>query len=145
MTMFVVQNGTDSTPSRTGEDYATGKTGIQDGQQAHTAILLPRPLGVMAVGDGLAITLMRQLLDRGIRIPEDISVVGVDNSELECEAADVPLTSVNTNANQIGYVAAARLDRLMAGERPAPGTVLIPPVAVVARASTDSVRLVTCH
>jgi LacI family transcriptional regulator len=51
--------------------------------------------------------------------------------------ADPPLSSVVLNAWRMGYEAAALLDRLMRGERPANTEVRIPPIDVATRQSTE--------
>jgi LacI family transcriptional regulator len=98
---------------------------------------LPRPVGVMAAYDIRG----RQLLDacRGIdlAVPDEVAVVGVDNDELLCELADPPLSSVVPDAHRAGHTAAALLDRLMRGKLVPPEPVLIPPLGVATRRSTD--------
>ena len=82
----------------------------------------------------------------GLRVPEEIAVVGVDNDELLCELADPPLSSVALNAEAGGYRVAALLDRMMrarARGRAArkPCRLLVEPLHVVTRRSTDIVAL----
>lgn len=99
---------------------------------------LPRPVGIMACNDVRA----RHVLDAcrflGLLVPDEVAVVGVDNAETFCELCDPPLSSVLPDAGRIGEEAAALLDRLMAGEAPPPHPLLIPPLGVVSRRSTDA-------
>jgi LacI family transcriptional regulator len=61
----------------------------------------------------------------------------VGNDELECRLTAPWLSSIAVPSQQIGFEAAALLDRLMGGQ-PAPGRpVLLPPLRVVTRHSTD--------
>ncbi len=63
--------------------------------------------------------------------------MSVDNDEYLCSLAIPSLTSIDVNPQQIGYEAAAVLDRMMAG-KPAPHwPVMITPRGVVTRQSTD--------
>lgn len=98
---------------------------------------LPKPVAVMAANDKRA----RQVLDvcryAGFRVPDDIAVIGVDNDEMLCQLCTPPLSSVEQGARRLGYEAASLLDRMMQGARPASLRVVINPVAVVARHSTD--------
>jgi LacI family transcriptional regulator len=98
---------------------------------------LPKPVAIMAATDKRA----RQVLDvcrfAGFRVPDDIAVVGVDNDEMLCQLCTPPLSSVEQGARRLGYEAAALLDRMMAGAKPASVRMIIDPVAVVARQSTD--------
>jgi len=69
--------------------------------------------------------------------PEQLAVMGVANDPSLGELAIPPLTSVDENPQEIGYQAAALLERLMEGE-PAPDeSIRISPRGVVARRSTD--------
>ena len=68
-------------------------------------------------------------------------LVGVDNEQVLCELCDPPMSSVAPNPVRIGYEAAALLDRLMAGAKAPSAPILIPPLGVVARQSSDITRI----
>jgi LacI family transcriptional regulator len=102
---------------------------------------LPRPVGVMASNDDRGREVLEACRDAGLRVPEEVAVVGVDNDELLCELADPPLSSVALNAEAGGYRAAALLDRMMRGTSRKPRRLLVEPLRVVARRSTDVVAL----
>jgi len=98
---------------------------------------LPRPCGVMGCNDVWAHDVILACQSIGLRVPEDIAVVGVDNDELVCELAEVPISSVAVAAQRIGYQAATILAEGMAG-RPMPSEpVEVPPMGVVTRQSSD--------
>jgi LacI family transcriptional regulator len=99
---------------------------------------LPRPLAVFAGQDNLGATLIEICVRNGIHVPEEVSVLGVDNIELLCEGAVVPLSSIRTRLQEVGYRAAKQLDRLMSGEvtNDEPPE-LVSPHSVVVRRSTD--------
>ncbi len=98
---------------------------------------LPKPAGIFAATDDLALDLLRTCGDAGVSVPEEIAVLGCDNGELICNFAPVPLSSVDPNLELQGYEAARLLDRLMDG-KPAPAEpVLVPPKGVVTRQSTN--------
>lgn len=103
---------------------------------------LPRPLAVFAGQDNLGATLVEICVRNGIHVPEEVAVLGVDNIDLLCETAVVPLSSIRTNLTEVGYQAAAQLDRLMRGEigNDEP-PLLIPPHSIVRRQSTDSLAV----
>jgi LacI family transcriptional regulator len=120
-----------------------------DVQRELTAWLapLPKPLGVMACNDLRARHVLEACRTLGLKVPHDVAVIGVDNDALVCELTNPPLSSVDQAARQIGYEAAAALDRLMAGtgrRGPRPRQdksaqrLVVPPIGVVARASTDT-------
>lgn len=70
-------------------------------------------------------------------VPDALAVIGVDKDEVLCELSSLPLSGVILNAQQIGYEAAALLDRLMAGESDLDAPVLVKPIGVAERHSTD--------
>jgi LacI family transcriptional regulator len=71
-------------------------------------------------------------------VPLEVAVVGVDNDELLCELATPPLSSVALNAEAGGYRAAELLDRMMKGETVEPQRLVVEPLYVVQRRSTES-------
>lgn len=108
---------------------------------AEWLVKLPKPVGLMACNDirGRQVTKLCRL--GGLMVPEQVAVVGVDNDEVLCELSDPPLTSVVPNAVGIGYEAALLLDRLMAGKTPGPAPILVPPLGVITRGSSDVLAL----
>ncbi len=106
---------------------------------------LPKPVGVMACNDirGQQVLNLCGRLD--ILVPETVAVIGADNDEVLCELSDVPLSSVVPDTLRIGYEAAALLNRLMAGGRAPAKPILIPPIEVVNRRSTDVLALDDPH
>lgn len=54
----------------------------------------------LAIADPIALGVLRELRQQGLRVPEDVSVVGFDNSYL-CEYMYPPLTSVNIPKNRL--------------------------------------------
>jgi len=108
----------------------------------HQLEKLPRPLAVFTGQDNLGATLIEICSRKGISVPEEISVLGVDDIELLCDCLTVPLSSINTNLEKMGYTAAQQLDRLMAGEiTNEEPPVLIEPKEVILRQSTDALAI----
>jgi LacI family transcriptional regulator len=98
---------------------------------------LPKPAALLAEIDDYAIEVVQAAVSAGIHVPEELAVLGVGNDELRCPLAPVPLSSINDNEQGIGQQSAALLEQLMNG-RPAPQQPLIvPPLGVVTRQSTD--------
>ncbi len=98
---------------------------------------LPRPVGVMACNDLRGLHILDACQRRGLRVPDEVAVIGVDDNALFCDLCDPPLTSIIPNAEQIGYEAAALLDRLMAGGVAGFEVATVPPLGVTTRLSTD--------
>lgn len=106
---------------------------------------LKPPVGMLAVHDARASLAVNSCLNLGLRVPDDVGIIGADNSEAVCEFAQVRLSSVPPNHHQIGYEAAAMLNRMMIGEPPPQDTLLIPPMEVVRRESTDIIAVEEPH
>ena len=99
---------------------------------------LPKPCGVFCCDDMRAEWLTVVCQNIGLQVPEDISILGVDDNPVYCESASPPLSSVHMPARQVGYEAARLLGEMLESGRPlAPPRILLPPTAVQARASTD--------
>jgi len=107
------------------------------GALARWLLTLPRPLGLMACNDARALQILEACRMAGLRVPEDVAVVGVDNEEAVCSFTDPPLTSIDQGSQQTGYEAALLLDQWMDGETVAPGKRSVSPVGIVARGSTE--------
>lgn len=97
---------------------------------------LPRPVGIMGCYDYRARHVLEACKLLGLRVPDDVAVIGVDNDVI-CELADPPLSSIEQGKFQIGYTAAESLDALMNRRKKVPARQLITPVGLVARQSTD--------
>lgn len=99
---------------------------------------LPRPLAVFAGQDNLGASLIEMCLRAGIHVPEEIAILGVDNTELICESSPVPLSSVRTRLTEVGYQAARQLDLLMKEEiNSKVPPILVESNGIVSRQSTD--------
>lgn len=98
---------------------------------------LPRPIGFLAYHDSFAGTLCGMCLDSGLSVPEEVAILGIGNVLYECEAAPVPLSSIDAAGEEIGRQAALLVKRLAEGKPPPKKTVLVSPRGVVERRSTD--------
>ena len=97
---------------------------------------LPKPIAIMACDDNQGINLIEACHALGIKIPTEISVMGVDNDELLCSLSSTSLTSIQVAIREGGYRAAELIEQMvMHPELPARDIVL-QPVKVVARMST---------
>ncbi len=97
---------------------------------------LPKPLALFCWDDSEAANAVQACRAAKIQVPEEIAILGVNNDELICEALPVPLSSIDTDMEGRAYQAAAVLDKLMAGRKPPPRTIM-PPKCLVTRKSTD--------
>ena len=111
-----------------------------DGYRGMTRLLAlkPRVDAVFAANDPSAIGAMLAIWDAGLRVPEDIAVVGAGDIAMG-DMLRVPLTTISWSREEVGKAAATLLlDRVEAGpsaKPPAPRRVVIPPQLVVRRSS----------
>jgi LacI family transcriptional regulator len=102
---------------------------------------LPKPVAIMACNSIRGQQLLTACRQLGIEVPEEAAVIGVDSDEIICELSDPPLSSVILNAAQAGYEAAALLDRMMSGQATPQQPILVAPVGIARRRSTDVVAV----
>ncbi len=93
-----------------------------------------RPTAIFAVNDWMAMKAQRAIMLAGLRVPEDVSLVGFDDLDI-AQYQTPPLTTVAQNPELIGAEAARRLITIIEGEQPANIMTLIPTHLVV-RGST---------
>ncbi|QOV90652.1 substrate-binding domain-containing protein [Humisphaera borealis] len=96
-----------------------------------------RPIGIYIGTELLGRVVAQACHNRGWRVPEDVAIIAGRNEEMLCESLHPTLSSMEVGYDHIGYEAARLLDRLMNGEPPPRGPILIPPEGVVVRESTD--------
>ncbi|MFN6015928.1 MAG: substrate-binding domain-containing protein [Verrucomicrobiota bacterium] len=98
---------------------------------------LPKPLAIFSPSDVTCVHVMQCALELGLKVPEDIAILSTNNDELICDFSPVPLSSIRLNFTQMGFEAAALLDKVMRGKGPKKNIPPISPVGVVSRQSTQ--------
>ena len=73
----------------------------------------------------------------GLKVPEDVAILGCENRQVEVGLSPVPLSSVDLNRRKIGRRAAEILDLVMAGCVPFPEHEMVTPYGVKSRESTS--------
>ncbi|QDU72826.1 AraC family transcriptional regulator [Mucisphaera calidilacus] len=101
---------------------------------------LDKPAGILAWNTAGARRLADACRRLGYRVPEDLAIIAGDHDDLMASIADPPVSCIDHNAVQIGYQAAATLDRLMRGED-VPPVQRIEPSGIIARQSTDTLAI----
>lgn len=113
-----------------------GKCRENERRIAEWARALQPPAGVMAAHDGLAGNVLDICRCAGLKIPEDVAVIGVDNDRIVCETYRPTITSVVVASRQIGRQAAALLSRLIDGRPYSRQHIALPPLGIFPREST---------
>ncbi len=102
---------------------------------------LTKPIALMAYTDMLAWSAMKACQQLGIAVPDEVAIIGSGNDPLFVHGISPPLSGVEEQPDRIGYRAADLLDRLMKGESPPGKPILIPPMGIATRESSDVVAV----
>ena len=97
---------------------------------------LPKPCGVFAANDETASLFLSCCPVVGVKVPQELTVIGVDDIAEICENAFPPLTSVAPAFKESGTMAAELLDALMAGRKVAAHALLFGAVGLTRRESS---------
>lgn len=101
-------------------------------------VALPKPVAIMVCSDQRGLALLEACRAVGLTVPEQVSVVGVDNDLAFCEVATPNLSSVRGGHMRVGFEAAKLLNLLIDGQSPPDTPVLVAPNEIVVRESSDS-------
>jgi DNA-binding LacI/PurR family transcriptional regulator len=94
-----------------------------------------RPTAIFSASGSLNLQVLAGLKRCGLRVPDDVSVVGYDESPWD-PLLDPPLTTVAISARHLGRLAAEKLCRAIdRGERPAGGETRLKPRLIVRRST----------
>ena len=72
----------------------------------------PNRNGVFCFNDEVAAGLLRVATERGLRVPQDLAIVGYDDSHI-CQYTTPPLTSINTNCDALSQTMVNKIMRLI--------------------------------
>lgn len=108
---------------------------VRGGRGAAAAVLNSRATAVVAYNDVLAVGIMQSFLHNGIRVPEQISIVGVDNS-LAATLVTPALTTVGAPTVQLGSIGVSNVIGLSGGAKWGHEGPLVLPMRLVVREST---------
>lgn len=99
---------------------------------------LPKPISVFCCNDMRAFHFLKACNEAKIKVPQEVSVLGVDNDKVLCTFSNPPLSSIDTNSFALGQNAAKALDLMLSNTSClAPMATLHKPAGVVERTSTD--------
>ena len=102
---------------------------------------LPKPVGIMACNDDRGQHITEACANAKLDVPYEVAIIGVDNDDQVCDMSNPPLSSVALDVEKAGFEASELLDRMMAGEKMPPQTVIVQPNRVVMRQSTNIVAV----
>ena len=98
---------------------------------------LPKPCALFCCHDLRALQAQYAALEEGLRVPEDIAILGVDNDLLVCNFTHPRLSSIDNAAFGVGRAAAKLIDDMLEGRASRDACVKVAPLGTVPRASSD--------
>ena len=98
---------------------------------------LPKPIGLMACNDVRGANVIEACKLANIKIPQEISILGVNDDDMICEMTSPPLSSISLDIARGGYEAARTLDIMMREGIDNISNIIIKPKDVVTRSSTN--------
>ena len=91
---------------------------------------LPKPIGIVAVTDARARQLLQACIIAGIEVPEQVSIIGIDNDPLVRSLSRIPLSSVIQGTQEMGRAAAHLLTQMLHGVRLPATRIVVPPAGI---------------
>jgi LacI family transcriptional regulator len=98
---------------------------------------LPKPVAIMACNDTRGQHILEICAKVKLEVPYQVAVIGVDNDDFICNITNPPLSSVAQDTERAGFHAGELLAKMMAGKKMRPQTVIVRPIRVVTRRSTN--------
>ncbi len=96
-----------------------------------------KPLAVFGANDKNALDVLEACAEAGLTVPGDVAIVGAENYLMAPDAMQIPISSVDTNLELLGYRGAELLDSLMCGAKSPARPMRVPAAGLVARKSSD--------
>lgn len=113
----------------------SGSQSFETGRDAQLLMVGPNPpTAIFATNDIIALGAWNKLNDMGLRIPEDVSLMGYDNIEMT-QWTIPPLTTVEQDKRELGRQSVATLIQAIQERELEPSTIYVPP-RIVVRGST---------
>ena len=97
---------------------------------------IPKPIAIMACDDNQGNNLVEACHTAGIKIPTDVSILGVDNDELLCNLGSTPLSSILVDIEAGGYRTAELIEHRVQHPDAPLEDVVLKPVKIIGRMST---------
>ncbi len=98
---------------------------------------LPKPLALFACDDNQASHICEACNIAGIRVPEDVAILGVDNDEMICNLSNPPTSSIALDTENAGYKVAELLENMILNKKYTYTDIFVESTVVITRQSTD--------
>jgi LacI family transcriptional regulator len=102
---------------------------------------LSKPCGILGFDDNYGRMVVNTAQEYGISVPEELAVIGVNDDDVQCECCRPSLTSIDMNAERIGYEAGMVLKNLIEGGKPPEQPIRVAPRGIIERGSTEMLAI----
>ncbi len=102
---------------------------------------LPKPIAMFTSDDNLALQVSEMCKVNGIDIPNELSLLGVDNDELICNLSYPSISSIVTDDEKGGYLTGKRLHMSILNKDNTPFNIIIEPIRIELRNSTEKYNI----
>ena len=102
---------------------------------------LPKPVALFACDDNFALQVSEMCKVNNINIPDELSLLGVDNDELICNLSHPSISSIITDDENGGYQTGKMLQNLILNKNNIPFNINIDPVRIELRQSTEKYNI----
>ena len=114
----------------------------EDWSQSHVLLdewllSLPKPVALLACDDNFALQISEICKMKNIKIPKEVSLMGVDNDDLICNLSDPPISSIELDVEKGGYEAGRLIHQLIKKDKTEPFNIIINPTRIELRQSTE--------
>lgn len=106
---------------------------------------LPKPVAILCCDDSRALFVAETCRAAGICVPEDVAILGVDDDDLLCHISDPPLSSIQMDVENGGYMTCKLLHQRLKSGSKEPFNVNISPVRIQERSSTSLLNVTDPH
>ena len=106
---------------------------------------LPKPIALFACDDYYALQITEVCKMHNIDVPDEVSILGVDNDSLLCNISDPPLSSIELDVQNGGFEVGKIIHKFIKKELVAPVDIVIKPIRVVARKSSERFAVLDKH
>ena len=138
-------HGFKSEVERNGGDYFYFESeNLRGGEWTESHVLLdkwllslPKPVAIFACDDNFALQVSEICKMNHIKIPQDVSLLGVDNDDLICNLSDPPISSIGLDVEKGGFEAGRLIHQLIKKEKTDPFNIIINPTRIELRQSTE--------
>jgi LacI family transcriptional regulator len=102
---------------------------------------LPKPVAILACDDNFALQISEMCKVNNITIPDELSMLGVDNDELICNLSHPTISSIITDDEKGGYLTGKMLHHAIKNNDIAPFNIIIEPIRIELRQSTEKYNI----